>query len=100
MNAQNMPDSDLTIKKIERAAALKYDRKKDAAPRLAAKGKGVVAEKIREVAAAHDIPIHRDEDLIEMLDAVEIEQEIPVEIYAVVAEVFKYVYQLNQQKAK
>lgn len=100
MNAQAMPDSDLTIKKIERAAALKYDRKKDAAPKLTAKGKGAVAEKIREVAEEYDIPIHRDEDLMEMLEAVEIEQEIPIEIYAVVAEVFKYVYQLNQQKQK
>lgn len=82
-----------------KAAALEYDKGKSGAPRLTAKGQGLVAEKILEVAHAHNIPIHRDADLVEILQKVELETEIPVEVYAVVAEIFAYLYKMNQKKA-
>ena len=47
-------------KYIQKAVALKYDRKKDDAPKVTAKGKGKVAEKIIELARKHDIPIKDD----------------------------------------
>lgn len=82
-----------------KAAALEYDKEKQGAPRLTAKGRGQVAEKILEVARENNIPIHKDADLIEILEKVELETEIPVEVYAVVAEIFAYLYKTNQKKA-
>ena len=81
-----------------KAAALQYDKGKPGAPKLTAKGKGVVAEKIIEIARANNIPLHRDADLIEILDKVEIDTEIPIEVYAIVAEIFAYIYKVNQNK--
>src|ERR1700743_380815 len=80
---------------MPKAAALKYNKQTDPAPRLAAKGRGLVAEKIIETAKAHGIPIHTDADLVEVLEKVEIDTEIPLEVYAVVAEVFAYLYKVN-----
>lgn len=84
---------------MQKAAALTYDREKDAAPRLSAKGRGQVAAKIVEVARQHNIPIQRDADLVEILEKAEIDSEIPLEVYAVVAEIFAYLYKVNKEKA-
>jgi len=81
-----------------KAAALQYDREKSAAPRLTAKGRGDLAERIIALAQEHNIPLHHDADLMEILDKVEVDTEIPVEIYAIVAEIFAYVYRVNAQK--
>lgn len=82
-----------------KAAALQYERGKSAAPKLTAKGAGPIAEKIIAIAEAHNIPMHRDADLLEILEKVELDTEIPLEVYAVVAEIFAYVYKVNQQNA-
>lgn len=79
-----------------RAAALKYDKNQPGAPKLTAKGKGAVAQKIIEVAEANNIPLHKDADLVHILDKVEIDTEIPLEVYAIVAEIFAYIYKVNQ----
>lgn len=81
-----------------KAATLQYDKEKSAAPKLTAKGKGLVAEKILAIASGHNIPVHRDADLIEILEKTEIDTEIPLEVYAIVAEIFAFVYKVNQQK--
>jgi flagellar biosynthesis protein len=81
-----------------KAAALQYDKDKSAAPRLTAKGKGQLAEKIIELAREHNIPIQQDADLLHILDSVEVGAEIPLEVYAVVAEIFAYIYKVNQNK--
>ncbi len=83
---------------IHKAVALKYDRKKDGAPKVTAKGKGKVAEKIIELAKKHDIPIKDDPDLVEMLSSLDLNQEIPSEIYAVVAELLAFVYSMNSNR--
>lgn len=83
---------------LKKAAALAYNKEKDAAPRLTAKGRGAVAERILEVAQASGIPIQTDADLVEILEKVEIDSEIPLEVYAVVAEIFSYLYKANQKK--
>lgn len=85
-------------KNIRKAVALKYDRKKDDAPRVTAKGKGKVAEKIIELAKKHDIPIKDDPDLIEILSSLDINQEIPSEIYVAVAELLAFVYSMNSKR--
>ncbi|PIZ31290.1 MAG: hypothetical protein COY40_02510 [Alphaproteobacteria bacterium CG_4_10_14_0_8_um_filter_53_9] len=83
---------------MTKAAALQYDKNKDAAPKLTAKGKGPIAEKILEIARENNIPIHRDEDLLEILETVEVDTEIPLEVYQVVAEIFSFLYQANQKR--
>lgn len=82
-----------------KAATLQYDKSADAAPRLTAKGRGVLAERIIAIARENGIPIRSDADLMEILEKVDIDAEIPLEVYAVVAEIFSYLYKVNQQKA-
>ncbi|OGR11746.1 MAG: flagellar biosynthesis protein FlhB [Desulfobacula sp. GWF2_41_7] len=85
-------------KNIRKAVALKYDREKDDAPKVTAKGKGKVAKKIIEIAKKHDIPIKDDPDLIEILSSLDINQEIPSEIYVTVAELLAFVYSMNSKR--
>ncbi|NBX86850.1 MAG: type III secretion system protein [Proteobacteria bacterium] len=82
---------------MTKAAALQYDKSKASAPKLTAKGQGTVAEKIIEVAKANNIPLHADADLIEILNKAELDTEIPLEVYAIVAEIFAFIYKTNQQ---
>ncbi|MCP4021364.1 MAG: flagellar biosynthesis protein FlhB [Desulfobacteraceae bacterium] len=86
-------------RKQKKAVALKYDQENDAAPKITAKGKGIVAEKIIELALAHDIPVKDDPDLIEILSELEIDEEIPSEIYVAVAELLAFVYSANKKRA-
>lgn len=83
---------------IKKAAALKYDRERDRAPRVVAKGKGEVASNIIKIAELNDLPIKKDEDLIELLSKVEIDKEIPTELYVAVAEVFKFIYDITDDR--
>jgi len=84
--------------KSPKAVALKYDRKKDNAPRVIAKGRGEIAEKIIEVAKAHNVPMYEDKNLIQILEALDLETEIPPELYRAVAEVLAFIYRLNGRK--
>ena len=82
----------------KRAAALRYQSKSDNAPKIIAKGKGKVAEKIIEIAKEHNIYIHDDPDLIEVLYQLDLNEDIPSELYVVVAELLAFVYSLNSGK--
>ncbi len=77
------------------AAALGYDRGVDGAPRMLARGKGDVAERILERARAHNIPIEEDPDLLQCLDSLEIGHEIPIEAYQAVAQILAFLYRKN-----
>ena len=79
------------------AAAIRYDAAKDDAPRLTAKGKGHVAERIIELARRHDIPIRSDRALIQILSKLDLDQQIPPELYRAVAEILAFVYQANEK---
>jgi flagellar biosynthesis protein len=83
------------MKKTLKAVALRYDKDKEAAPRVIAKGRGDIAKKIIEIAEAHNLPRHEDKNLIQILEALELEAEIPAELYRAVAEVLAFVYRLN-----
>ncbi|MEC9291478.1 MAG: EscU/YscU/HrcU family type III secretion system export apparatus switch protein [Pseudomonadota bacterium] len=90
-------------KKLEKdsklsAVALEYEKEGEGAPVVVAKGKGLIAERILEIAEEHDIHIHRDADLMTVLETVELNHEIPLEVYAVVAEIFAYIYRINNEK--
>ncbi len=86
------------MEKSPKAVALKYDRKKDNAPRVIAKGRGEIAKKIIEVAQAHNVPLYEDKNLIQILEALDLETEIPSELYRAVAEVLAFIYRLNGRK--
>ena len=83
------------MEKSPKAVALKYDQKKDKAPRVIAKGRGEIAKKIIEVAQAHQVPLYEDKNLIQILEALDLETEIPSELYRAVAEVLAFIYRLN-----
>jgi flagellar biosynthesis protein len=80
-------------KKSQLAVALHYD--KTGAPRVVAKGRGTIGEKIIELAKAHDIPIEENEVLAGALSHVELGDEIPAELYKAVAEVLIFVLRLS-----
>ncbi|MEJ2414190.1 MAG: EscU/YscU/HrcU family type III secretion system export apparatus switch protein [Sulfurimonas sp.] len=75
-----------------KAAALKYDATKSSAPKVTAKGEGNTAQKIIEIAKENDVPIKEDKDLIELLSKVELDHEVPPEMYKAIAEVFSFIY--------
>jgi flagellar biosynthesis protein len=81
------------------AIALRYDLAKDNAPKVVAKGKGAVAERIMELAKANGVPVHEDPELIEALAKLDVQQEIPAELYQVMAEVLTFIYRANKKRA-
>lgn len=83
---------------VQKAVALKYDIEKDNAPKLTAKGKGETASNIIKIAKENNIPIQKDEDLIELLSQIDIDKEIPGSMYKAVAEIFSFIYDLSNNK--
>jgi flagellar biosynthesis protein len=81
------------------AAAIEYDTAKDLAPRVTAKGRGQVAEKIIALAREHNVPVKSDPVLVKMLSQLEVDEHIPLELYKAVAEILAFVYRANQEKA-
>ena len=84
----------------EKAVAIRYDGKKESSPRVVAKGKGYVARKIKAIAEEHNIPIRHDDDLVELLAEIDIDREIPQELYAAVAEILSWIYRANEEMGK
>lgn len=82
-------------KKRNRAVAINYANQSDKAPRVTAKGEGLIAQKIKAIAQAQGIPLHRDDDLVELLAQTEINREIPSELYAAIAELLSWIYRAN-----
>jgi flagellar biosynthesis protein len=81
----------------KRAIALRYEVDKDAAPVVIAKGQGLLAERILELARANGIHIQEDPDLTALLAQVEVNAAIPAELYAAVAQILAFVYRLNNR---
>jgi flagellar biosynthetic protein FlhB len=80
------------------AVALRYNREEMMAPRLVAKGAGLIAEKIKEVAQAHQIPIVENKPLAQILfKTVDLGQLIPSTLYQAVADLLAYVYQMKNK---
>ena len=80
-----------------RAVALRYKQEEDQAPKVVATGKGYLAERIIELAREHGVYIHEDPDLVALLGQLDVDQEIPGELYRAVAEVLAFVYRVNQR---
>lgn len=82
---------------LHHAVALRYDHRTEQAPRVLAKGSGIIAEKIIQAAQEHDIPLISDPVAGELLQQVDLGVEIPTEFYKAVAEILAFVYHLNNR---
>jgi len=80
----------------EVAVSLHYDGEK--APVVSAKGEGELARQILMIATEHDIPIYRNKQLIQLLAQVELDSEIPRELYIAVAEIIAFAYRLKNKE--
>ena len=94
---QAVPEADVVVTNpTHYAVALKYKQDEMEAPVLVAKGQDLIAQKIREVAEANDIPIVENKPLAQTLfKNVELDQEVPTEHYKAVAEVISYVWRMQ-----
>jgi flagellar biosynthesis protein len=81
----------------KQAAALAYDLERDPAPRVVAKGKGLVAERIIEMAKEYGVPLYEDPALVQMLVKLDLGDAIPYELYQVVAEVLSFIYRMERR---
>lgn len=77
------------------AVALKYEKNDSPAPKVIAKGRGFIAEKIKEIAEKYSIPIVEDKPLARMLYRLDIDSYIPEELYRAVAKILAYIYKLR-----
>lgn len=77
-----------------KAVALKYDKDKNDAPKIIAKGKGILAEKIEYIARSNGIHISKDKYLAEELYKINVGSDIPEELYEAVAKILIFVYSL------
>ncbi len=96
MSKSNTPkdtDSSLIGK---RAVALKYDPGRTDAPVVVAKGRGRVAETILEKAHEAGVPIQEDAALVEVLSKLDLDQQIPGELYDLVAEILSFIYRADK----
>ena len=92
-----VPIADVVVTNpTEIAVALKYDREEHGAPQVIAKGERLIAQRIREIATEHDIPIVEDKPLARSLFKMcDVGEFIPDQLYRAVAELLAYIYRLN-----
>lgn len=82
--------------KNNKGIAIKIDNY-EKAPKIIAKAKGILLEKMLQLAENNNIEVYKDEDLVESMFALEIKQEIPYEMYQAVAEIIVYCYNVNSK---
>jgi flagellar biosynthesis protein len=81
----------------KRAVALKYEPGQGSAPTVIAKGQGIIADEIMRRAQENGIPVQEDPSLVEVLSKLDLNQEIPPELYKLVAEVLSFVYRSDRR---
>jgi flagellar biosynthetic protein FlhB len=94
---ESIPEADVVITNpTHLAVAIKFNASEMIAPRVLAKGAGFIAERIKEIARTHDVPIVENKPLAQaMYQMINIGDYIPVELYRAVAEILAYVYRLK-----
>lgn len=92
------PDRNAGKPQKTKAVALRYDAKKEEAPRVVATGQGHIADQIVRIALDHGITVRKDADLVEILAKLDLDALIPLEAFAAVAEILSYIYR-TQGKA-
>ena len=95
----DVPKADVVITNPTHVAcAIQYDEKEMRAPRLVAKGRGLLARRIRELAVEHGVPVVEKPPLARLIhDTTEVGDEVPPDLYKPVAEVLAYVYRLGHR---
>ncbi len=83
--------------KFSEAVALKYTQQSDSAPKVVAKGRGYIADRILEIARSNNIPVKEDPELLQVLSTLDLQQDIPPHVYQVVAELLAFVYSVNNR---
>ncbi|QMV40191.1 EscU/YscU/HrcU family type III secretion system export apparatus switch protein [Cohnella cholangitidis] len=81
----------------KKAVALKYEPERGSAPTVIAKGQGVIADEIMRRAQENGVPLQEDSSLVEVLSKLDLNQEIPPELYTLVAEVLSFVYRSDRR---
>jgi flagellar biosynthesis protein len=94
MSEANEQKPNLAMKK---AVAMRYSKGQDQAPTVVATGKGLLAESIIRKANEHGVHIHEDPSLVEVLSKLDLDEQIPGELYQLVAEVLTYVYKIDKR---
>jgi flagellar biosynthesis protein len=92
--SNQQPDPQQGLKK---AVALKYAPGQSSAPTVVAKGKGHMADAILQKAKDNGVPVQEDASLVEVLSKLDLDQEIPPELYHLVAEVLSFIYRSDQR---
>jgi flagellar biosynthesis protein len=96
MSGKNEKDK----KPVHQAAALKYDARTDDAPVIVALGQGEIAQKMVQTATENDVPIVQDASLAQVLGGMGVGDEIPQELYGVVAQVLVFIAGLDHKGAE
>jgi len=93
---QSVPKADVVVTNPTHfAVAIMYDSKAMSAPKVVAKGKDLIAQKIKEIAKEHNIPIVEDKPLAQLLfKTVDIDEQIPPDLFKAVAQILAYIYQM------
>ncbi|MGD6965038.1 EscU/YscU/HrcU family type III secretion system export apparatus switch protein [Rossellomorea vietnamensis] len=86
--------------KRKQAVALQYEADRQQAPKVIAKGKGLIADNILERARQNNIPVQEDPALVELLGSLDINESIPEELYQAVAEVFAFLYRVDKEAGR
>lgn len=97
--AQNVKNADAVVVNPDHiAVAIKYDDDKDGAPKVVAKGMRKHAEKIKELAKHYGVPILRNVPLAQALHKLEVDEDIPEDLFEAVAEVLAFVYKIKEEQ--
>lgn len=83
-------------KSVQQAVALAY-RPEDGAPRVVAKGRGLLAEEIIERAKSAGVFVHASPELVSLLMQVDLDENIPTQLYVAVAELLVWIYRLESE---
>ena len=98
---QNVANADaVVVNPAHIAVAIKYDKEKGGAPKVVAKGMRKHAEAIKDIARENGVPILRNVPLAQALHKLDLEEEIPEELYEAVAEVLNFVFELRERETK
>jgi len=87
-------------RKPQEAVGLRYASDDSSAPRVVARGRGELAERILSVAEEHGVPVRRDPDLLQLLAISQVGEEIPIEVYGAVAQLISFLWTLNADDAQ
>jgi flagellar biosynthesis protein len=93
------PDEKSLPEERKKAVALQYDKGRMKAPRVTAKGRGVLAERLVALAKENGVPVQEDRLLVEALEAVDVGRDVPIELYQVVAEILVTVYRAERERS-